>query len=193
MAANKSERLFLPINGLGHYEPEDYKQFCKETPIPRAALPEYFFNCQPGQRFIPPMLWLGWNMGSEADLTAFLLKYDPELVSLKPTGGLTDASLFNLCYALYERFDISGEMAELLEMSPIRDEHGEDVWALTVSCNYTSDCLSDDLIEKIGKDIGKGEPSWWLDQTNWYWQPGPHTQAARLAEQGEILITPHLP
>ncbi|KIY61248.1 hypothetical protein CYLTODRAFT_495347 [Cylindrobasidium torrendii FP15055 ss-10] len=184
--------LFFPPNDFGHYEPEDYKQLCKATPIARDALPEYLFDCRPSRELLPPVLYLGWNMGSEADLTAFLLKYDPELVSLKPTGGLTDDSLFELRYALHERFDISGAMADLLQMSSVWNERGEDVWALTVGGNYAGSCLPDDLIEKIGKEINKDEPSWWLDEDDWYWQPGPETKAGRLAEQGKLLITPYV-
>ncbi|KIY61249.1 hypothetical protein CYLTODRAFT_495348 [Cylindrobasidium torrendii FP15055 ss-10] len=186
--------LFCPPNDFGHYEPEDYIQLCKATPIARDALPEYFFNCRHSLELVPPVLYLGWTIGSEADFAEFLRKYDPKLLSFDPTTGeLTTSSLFSIHCALRKRFNVSGAMAKLLDVTPVLNEHGEEVWAITVGCNYAPGVrLPDGLIEKIGQAIDKDEPSWWLDQSGWYWQPGDDTEEMYLAQQGKLLIAPHV-
>lgn len=112
-------------------------------------------------------------MGSDATFFEFMDNYSPKLIRLEGSGpAKSPMSFFSLRHALRRRFNISDAMTDLLDVSPVRDPHGEETWAITVGCNYLG-CLPDDLIAKISEELKKEEPSWWLDSVNWFWRPGP--------------------
>ncbi|KIY61246.1 hypothetical protein CYLTODRAFT_495345 [Cylindrobasidium torrendii FP15055 ss-10] len=195
MAENTPQQrvLFLPPHNNDHYYPEDYKLLCKDTPVSMAALPDCLLNCSPGVQHMPPMLWLGWNMGSEDDFFDYLAVHDPKSICVDKLNNNTRSlvSFFNFRDSLREKYELFGAKRTFFTLTPVLNERGETTWALIVGGNRRG-CLPDEQIARLSTYFEK-EPSWWLDNQCWYWKPGPHTKLAYLASKGQAIITPHDP
>ncbi|KIY64638.1 hypothetical protein CYLTODRAFT_492963 [Cylindrobasidium torrendii FP15055 ss-10] len=190
MAENypQSRKLFSAPHKSGYYFSEDYKILCKSTPISKGALPSYLKTCNPRDISMPPKLWLGWNMGSEADFFKYLDAHSPNSICYDDDDGQRcPASFCNFSRSLRKRCGISGANEALLEVAAVRNEHGEPTLALTVGCNQFG-CLPDDCITKVTEYVQKGEASWWLDIRSWHWQPGPDTDLGRRVQEGEFAV-----
>ncbi|KIY64366.1 hypothetical protein CYLTODRAFT_457286 [Cylindrobasidium torrendii FP15055 ss-10] len=64
MPESDDERfLFIPP-GKNGYRWDDFKILCKDCPIPKDELPVYLANSMVSEKWIPPLLRLGWRIES---------------------------------------------------------------------------------------------------------------------------------
>lgn len=151
---------------------KDLKLLCKKTPIPEDKLP-YWLTNPPVRVLQPPRLWLGWNMGTDAQFWEFLKTHRPKSKDwkLKDDGSVDPDKFHYMALSMYVDLAIDRKAYPQLDIKSVWNSSGEVSWLVSMGCNWYKDPPTE-LIEKVRNYVGISEgeePMWYLDHIYWRW------------------------
>ncbi|KAI0345152.1 hypothetical protein BDW22DRAFT_1001376 [Trametopsis cervina] len=201
-----SDVLFAPQNGHSYTE-DDWKRCMAQQPISKSQLPTYLdpyktakYNAE------PPLLKYGWRTRAE-DLIKVIIRHFPEKViyGLGGYGHLSDPdhpewqdSTKQLCPSRGTIFHYWVQPAvckklelddtEIIEFCTLWDQDVTKGHGLIVGNNFDG-IIDNESIEKVRKFFNfHGEPQWYLDADEWYWQKNDPKRPTILKDLGSDKV-----